>query len=175
MDVSIVLAYVVTALLVSVVPGPDMLFIVANEVVGGRRAGVIAAAGMSTGLAVHTTAAALGLGAVIQAAPDVLNCVRIAGAAFLLYLAFLSQFLSVGMGSWPVTVQLLVLGGLFISVGFPVVASIALRRDLRRPRRSPCRGQPLNQRIHEGRQLRQCEAIATSRITSMWSAISSAA
>jgi threonine/homoserine/homoserine lactone efflux protein len=109
---------------------------------------------------------------VIQAAPDVLNGVRIAGAAFLLYLAFvtwrssrqpgpeqaielpkrslrktfvmatltnlanpkvilfylafLPQFLSTGPGSWPVTVQLLVLGALFISVGFPVDASAGL-------------------------------------------------
>ena len=67
-----------------------MLFIVANAAVGGRRAGVVAAAGMSTGLAVHSLAAAVGLGALIQAAPQVLNGVRVAGAAFLLYLAYLT-------------------------------------------------------------------------------------
>ena len=90
MELSIVLAFVVAVFFVSIVPGPDMLFIVANAAVGGRRAGVVAAAGMSTGLAVHTVAASLGLGALIQAAPQVLNGVRIAGAAFLLYLAYLT-------------------------------------------------------------------------------------
>ena len=88
MDLSVVLGFVVAVFLVSVVPGPDMLFIVANAAVGGRRAGVVAAAGMSTGLAVHSLAAAVGLGALIQAAPQVLNGVRVAGAAFLLYLAY---------------------------------------------------------------------------------------
>src|SRR6185369_4964173 len=90
MDVSVVLGFLVAVFLVSVVPGPDMLFIVANAAVGGRRAGVVAAAGMSTGLAVHSLAAAVGLGALIQAAPQVLNGVRVAGAAFLLYLAYLT-------------------------------------------------------------------------------------
>ncbi|WP_410791706.1 LysE family translocator [Kribbella sp. C-35] len=174
MDVSVVLGFLVAVFLVSVVPGPDMLFIVANAAAGGRRTGVVAAAGMSTGLAVHSVAAALGLGALIQAAPQVLNGVRIAGAAFLLYLAYLTwrasrqevgapedapqlprrtlrrtylmatltnlanpkvilfylafvpQFITTGSGSWPVTVQFLVLGAVFILVGFPVDASAAL-------------------------------------------------
>lgn len=174
MDVSVVLGFMVAVFLVSVVPGPDMLFIVANAAAGGRRTGVVAAAGMSTGLAVHSVAAALGLGALIQAAPQVLNGVRIAGAAFLLYLAYLTwrasrqefgapedapelprrtlrrtylmatltnlanpkvilfylafvpQFITIGSGSWPATVQFLVLGAVFILVGFPVDAGAAL-------------------------------------------------
>jgi threonine/homoserine/homoserine lactone efflux protein len=174
MDVSVVLGFVVAVFLVSVVPGPDMLFIVANAAAGGRRTGVVAAAGMSTGLAVHSVAAALGLGALIQAAPQVLDGVRIAGAAFLLYLAYLTwrasrqepgepdevpqlprrtlrrtyvmatltnlanpkvilfflafvpQFITTGSGSWPATAQFLVLGAVFILVGFPVDASAAL-------------------------------------------------
>lgn len=174
METSVVVGFVVAVFLVSVVPGPDMLFVVANAAVGGRRAGVVAAAGMSTGLAVHTVAAALGLGALIQAAPQVLNGVRIAGAAFLLYLAYLTwrasrqqvgepdevpdvpqrtlrktyvmatltnlanpkvilfylafvpQFISTGAGAWPATVQFLILGAIFILVGFPVDASVAL-------------------------------------------------
>ena len=174
MDVSVVLGFLVAVFLVSVVPGPDMLFIVANAAAGGRRTGVVATAGMSTGLAVHSVAAALGLGALIQAAPQVLNGVRVAGAAFLLYLAYLTwrasrqefgtpedapqlprrtlrrtylmatltnlanpkvilfylafvpQFITTGHGSWPATVQFLVLGAVFILVGFPVDAGAAL-------------------------------------------------
>ncbi|WP_020575040.1 LysE family translocator [Actinopolymorpha alba] len=87
MDHALLAAFVVAVALISVAPGPDMLFIVANALTGGRRAGVVAALGMSTGLAVHTTAAAFGLGALIRAAPLVLDGVRIAGALFLIYLA----------------------------------------------------------------------------------------
>lgn len=80
-------AYAVTVFVLSITPGPDMLFIIANAVSGGRWAGLTAALGMSTGLAVHTAAAAFGLGAVLQAAPAVLEGVRVVGALFLVYLA----------------------------------------------------------------------------------------
>lgn len=174
MDLSMLVSFLIAVFFISVVPGPDMLFIVANAAVGGRRAGVVAASGMSTGIAVHTIAAALGLGALIQAAPELLNAVRVLGAVFLLYLAvtswrasrrgeevvaeevrvpkrslrktylmatltnlanpkiilfylaFLPQFLTTGAGSWPITVQLLTLGALFIAVGFPVDALAGL-------------------------------------------------
>jgi len=84
---TLLVAFVAAVTLLSVAPGPDMLFIVTHAVVGGRRAGVVAALGTSTGLAVHTTATAFGLGALLQAAPAVLDGVRILGALFLLYLA----------------------------------------------------------------------------------------
>jgi threonine/homoserine/homoserine lactone efflux protein len=87
MDLHLVLAFVAATALLSLIPGPDLLFIVANGVAGGRRVGIVAALGMSTGLAVHTVAAAFGLGLLIQSAPQALRIVRIAGAVVLLYLA----------------------------------------------------------------------------------------
>ncbi|MGH3760897.1 LysE family translocator [Actinophytocola sp.] len=70
--------------MISLVPGPDMMFIVANAIARGRVAGVVA---VSTGMPVHTVAAVLGLGALSQAATVVLEAVRIVGAGFLVYLA----------------------------------------------------------------------------------------
>jgi len=87
MDLSTMLAFAVACLVISVVPGPDMAFIMANGIARGRAAGVVAAAGMSTGIVGHTVAAALGLGMLLQAAPVALEAVRIAGAVFLVYLA----------------------------------------------------------------------------------------
>lgn len=87
MDLALLAAFMIAAFLLSVAPGPDMLFIVANAGVGGRRAGVVAAAGMSTGLAVHTAAAAAGLTALIGAAPEALTVIRVLGALFLIHLA----------------------------------------------------------------------------------------
>lgn len=86
-DLHIVLAFTLACVVISVVPGPDMAFIMANGIARGRAAGVVAAAGMSTGIIGHTVAAALGLGAVLQAAPIALDAVRIGGAVFLVYLA----------------------------------------------------------------------------------------
>ncbi|MGO4430406.1 LysE family transporter, partial [Streptomyces sp. MCAF7] len=80
MELSLIAAFIAAAFLLTIAPGPDMLFIVANATAGGRRAGVVAALGMSTGLAVHTLAAALGLSALFRAAPEALEVVRLAGA-----------------------------------------------------------------------------------------------
>ncbi len=87
MDLTLLAAFAVACFVLSVVPGPDMLNIVANALAGGRRAGLVSALGMSSGLVIHTVAAAFGLGALIQAAPMALDIIRVFGAVFLLYLA----------------------------------------------------------------------------------------
>lgn len=81
------LAFLSAALVVQLVPGPGMLFILANGIAGGPRAGVAAACGAATGMVVHTFAAALGLAALFAHAPSAYDALRIAGAAYLLWLA----------------------------------------------------------------------------------------
>lgn len=87
MDLSLLIAFAAACFVISIVPGQDMMFIVANGIARGRAAGVVAALGMSTGIAVHTILAALGLGALLAAAPVALDAIRVIGAIFLVYLA----------------------------------------------------------------------------------------
>ncbi len=73
----------------SLAPGPDLLFIITNGVAAGRRASVLAALGMATGLAVaHWRRRSSASAILIAKAPEALTVVRIAGAAVLLYLAY---------------------------------------------------------------------------------------
>src|SRR5262245_45283556 len=69
------------------VPGQDVLFVVAQSLSGGRRAGVLASVGVGAGSLVHTAGVALGLGAVLASFPAVLHAIRLAGAAYLIVLA----------------------------------------------------------------------------------------
>jgi threonine/homoserine/homoserine lactone efflux protein len=98
--------FAVASVVISIVPGPDMLYIVSNAMAGGRRAGVVCALGTSTGLVVHTLAAALGLSALVYAASAGLEVVRIAGAVILAYLAvstwLASRRQSVEMSAEPI-------------------------------------------------------------------------
>src|SRR5690348_12787456 len=82
----LLLAFAGVVALICVVPGPDMAFIVANGMRHGSRGGVAAAFGMAGGMVVHTTAAALGLSAVIRSSAGAFEAVRIAGAAYLLWM-----------------------------------------------------------------------------------------
>jgi threonine/homoserine/homoserine lactone efflux protein len=78
--------FVGVLLVVVFTPGPDFAVVLRHALAGPVR-GVRAAAGNVTGLAAHTTAAALGLSAVLAARPDVLTAIRVAGAAYLGWLA----------------------------------------------------------------------------------------
>jgi threonine/homoserine/homoserine lactone efflux protein len=79
------LAFVGVMLVLVCTPGPDFAVVV-RHALADRRHGVGAAAGIVTGLAVHTTAAAVGLSALVAAHPGVLTGIRVAGAAYLVLL-----------------------------------------------------------------------------------------
>jgi threonine/homoserine/homoserine lactone efflux protein len=79
-------AFVGVAALVIVTPGPDTALTVRNALLGGRRAGVATAAGVSLGLAVWTAAASAGLAALLVASEPAFVAVKLAGAAYLVLL-----------------------------------------------------------------------------------------
>ena len=78
--------FMAAALALNLTPGPDMLYVAARSASQGRKAGVAAALGIATGLLVHITVVALGLAAFLAAVPIANNIVRLAGAAYLVYL-----------------------------------------------------------------------------------------
>lgn len=67
-------------------PGPDMLFVISRGMSQGRRAGLVSALGVTLGVLVHTLSAALGLAVLLQASAVAFLVVKIAGAAYLVYL-----------------------------------------------------------------------------------------
>jgi threonine/homoserine/homoserine lactone efflux protein len=83
------LAVFVPAVLVLVLtPGPDMVFITANALASGKRAGVVSALGCTSGAFTHAVLAAFGLTTIIAASQPAYQVVRIAGALYLAYLGF---------------------------------------------------------------------------------------
>ncbi|MEV6284388.1 LysE family translocator [Kribbella sp. NPDC051770] len=80
------LAFAVTALIVIVVPGPSVLFIIGRALTVGRREAVLTMIGSMAGVVVLLVAVALGLGSLIAASAVALTIVKLAGAAYLIYL-----------------------------------------------------------------------------------------
>jgi threonine/homoserine/homoserine lactone efflux protein len=76
--------FMAAALALNLTPGPDMLYVTARSVSGGRRAGVVAAFGIGAGTLVHIAALALGLAALLAAVPLAYGALRIAGALYLM-------------------------------------------------------------------------------------------
>jgi threonine/homoserine/homoserine lactone efflux protein len=80
------LVFLVGSILVTVVPGPDMALVTRQVVTRGRRAAQITIFGNLSGLVVHATALAAGLSALLVASAQAYTAVKLAGAAYLVYL-----------------------------------------------------------------------------------------
>jgi len=87
-------AFLLASFLLWITPGPDTMYILARSVAQGRRAGVLSVLGISSGIVVHTLAAAIGLSALLAASAWAFAVVKVAGAVYLIYLgiqAFLTR------------------------------------------------------------------------------------
>jgi len=86
------LAFLGVSLLVICTPGQDTALTIRNTLAGGRSAGVATAFGVSAGQATWTVATAAGLAVVLMASAPLFLAVRLAGAAYLVYLGLRSLF-----------------------------------------------------------------------------------
>jgi threonine/homoserine/homoserine lactone efflux protein len=84
--VSHIAAFVGISAVVICTPGPDTALIVRNTLFGGRRNGVRTAAGIVCGIALWTLAASAGIAALVAASHPLFTALRVAGAAYLVWL-----------------------------------------------------------------------------------------
>lgn len=78
--------FVVSAILLNLVPGSDTVYVLTRAIVGGRKKDVISALGIPTGILVHTLLAALGLSVILRESALAFNIMKIAGAGYLVFL-----------------------------------------------------------------------------------------
>lgn len=90
MDIHIVLYFTAASILLTLAPGPDILFVAAQSVSNGRKAGMATALGLCTGVLAHTFAAAVGISALLYNSALLFQLVKYAGAVYLLYLSWLA-------------------------------------------------------------------------------------
>jgi threonine/homoserine/homoserine lactone efflux protein len=80
------LLFVATGVFLNLIPGQDTLYIVGSSIAYGRRVGIASALGIGAGCVVHTLAAAVGLSAVLATSATAFMVIKLAGAAYLIYL-----------------------------------------------------------------------------------------
>ena len=93
------LAFVGVTVVVIITPGPDTALTVRNTLVGGRRAGVLTAGGVLIGQLTWSIAAGAGVAALLVASEPVFHALRLAGAAYLVFLGLQSLAAAVRGGS----------------------------------------------------------------------------
>ncbi|MEK8197554.1 MULTISPECIES: LysE family translocator [Lysinibacillus] len=90
MEISTLFAFLGAAIILTIMPGPDNLFVLAQSITQDKKAGIATSLGLCTGLLVHISAAVLGISAIIYQSTIIFSIVKFAGAAYLLYLAWQS-------------------------------------------------------------------------------------
>jgi threonine/homoserine/homoserine lactone efflux protein len=84
--VSHVLAFAAVVTVLIAVPGPSVLFTISRALTVGRRAALLTVIGNELGLCVQVAAVAFGVGAVVERSAEVITVVKLAGAAYLVFL-----------------------------------------------------------------------------------------
>ncbi|MEO8672984.1 MAG: LysE family translocator [Tahibacter sp.] len=80
--------FFLVVLAVVLLPGLDMAFVLGSALVGGRRQGLVAVAGIVAGGFCHVAAAALGVGALLRVMPSAFNAVLLAGALYMAWIGW---------------------------------------------------------------------------------------
>ena len=78
------------SVILALAPGPDNIFVLTQSALYGRLSGIWVTLGLCTGLVGHTTAVALGVAVIFSASAMAFTLLKMAGAAYLLYLAWMS-------------------------------------------------------------------------------------
>ena len=80
------LLFLAASIAITAAPGPDNLQVLARGISQGRAAGLVAAIGFAAGISFHTTLAALGVAALLKSSPIAFEAVKLAGAAYLIWI-----------------------------------------------------------------------------------------
>ena len=90
MPLETLLLFFTSSVLLALAPGPDNLFVLAQSAQHGKKAGFIVTLGLCTGILVHTALVSAGVAAIFQTSLTAFTLLKLAGAGYLLYLAYLS-------------------------------------------------------------------------------------
>ena len=90
LSIETIIAFVTASVVLSLVPGPDNLFVMSHSALKGWRIGFYITLGLCTGLIGHTILVAIGVSVIFQTSAIAFNGLKIIGACYLLYLAWLS-------------------------------------------------------------------------------------
>jgi threonine/homoserine/homoserine lactone efflux protein len=80
------LTFALVSLVFVAIPGPSVLFTISRALTLGRRPALLTVVGNSAGVYVHVIAVALGVGAIVERSVAVFTVLKLAGAAYLVYL-----------------------------------------------------------------------------------------
>lgn len=90
MEPSTFIYFLTASILLTLAPGPDILYLLTKSLADGAKSGIILAAGLVSGIVFHTFLVMIGVAALVQSSDVAFMALKIFGAAYLIFLAFKS-------------------------------------------------------------------------------------
>ena len=125
LSIETIITFITASVVLSLVPGPDNLFVMSNSALRGWKIGLYTTLGLCTGLIGHTILVAIGVSVVFQTSAIAFNGLKIIGAFYLVYLAWLSiqnKELNLGKASQDSSNKSYYLTGVVMNLTNPKVA-----------------------------------------------------
>ncbi|MFW3372541.1 LysE family translocator [Aliarcobacter butzleri] len=88
LELTNVYLFIATTFLLCLAPGPDNIYVLTQGMTKTKKAAIVTTLGLTTGIIVHTIAAAFGISMIFKTSEIAFNLVKYAGAAYLLYIAY---------------------------------------------------------------------------------------
>ena len=88
MNYEILFSFVGASMLLTVMPGPDIIYVLVQSVTNGKKYGIVTSLGLVTGIIIHTALVAFGVSAIIKQSENVFFAIKLFGALYLFYLAY---------------------------------------------------------------------------------------
>ena len=88
MDYQTIISFLLASSLLTIMPGPDIIYVLMQSISNGKKYGIITALGLVSGIIIHTSLIALGLSELIKQSEYIFLAVKVFGAFYLFYLAY---------------------------------------------------------------------------------------
>lgn len=88
MDFQTIFSFLIASSLLTIMPGPDIIYVLLQSISNGKKYGIITALGLVSGISIHTTLIALGVSELIKQSNTIYLAIKIFGALYLFYLAY---------------------------------------------------------------------------------------
>lgn len=88
MELQTIISFLVASTLLTISPGPDIIYVLMQSITHGKKYGIATALGLVLGIIIHTSLIAFGVSAIIQNSPKLFFTIKLFGATYLLYLAY---------------------------------------------------------------------------------------
>jgi len=86
----ILISFIAASMLLTITPGPDIIYVLVQSVTNGKKYGIATALGLVSGIIIHTTLVAFGVSAIIKQSDYIFFGIKLFGALYLLYLAYIT-------------------------------------------------------------------------------------